>query len=99
MTPTSFCFLLAFIAPIDATNGCTGSLDCSLNGDCVDGVCHCDAPWSGGTCETMRFKPVKKIQGYGMQPNLTTWGGGAIFDGSKYHLFVSAMTNECPLSD
>lgn len=73
-------------------------MDCSLNGDCVDGVCHCDAPWSGGTCETMRFLPVQKTQGYGMQPNLTTWGGGAIYDGSLYHLFVSAMTNDCPLS-
>lgn len=46
----------------------------------------------------MRFLPVKKLQGYGMKTNLTTWGGGAIFDGSKYHLYVSAMTNSCPLS-
>lgn len=46
----------------------------------------------------MRFKPVKPIQGYGMQPNLTTWGGGAIYDGKKYHLYVSAMANKCPLS-
>lgn len=46
----------------------------------------------------MRFKPVQPVQGYGMRPNLTSWGGGAIFDGQRYHLYVSAMTNECPLS-
>lgn len=35
-----------------------------------------------------------------MAPNLTTWGGNAIRDAAtgKYHAFVSAMTNGCPLS-
>ena len=32
-----------------------------------------------------------------MVPNVTTWGGGAIFDGQKHHLFVSRMTNDCSL--
>ena len=85
------------IAAVNAT-GCTGALDCSPNGDCVDGLCHCDASWSGGTCETMGFLPTTRIQGYGMQPNVTTWGGGAIYDGQKDHLYVGAMTNKCPLS-
>jgi hypothetical protein len=31
--------------------------------------------------------------------NITTWGGGAIFDAAtkKYHAFVSRMTNDCLL--
>jgi hypothetical protein len=45
----------------------------------------------------MNFKPVTFPQGYGMRPNVTTWGGGAIFDGSKYHIYVSRMTNDCLL--
>lgn len=33
-----------------------------------------------------------------MQSNLTSWGGGVLFDGQHYHLFVCVMTNSCPLS-
>jgi hypothetical protein len=41
----------------------------------------------------MNFKPVRFPQGYGMEPNITSWGGNAIFDGQRYHLFVAVMTN------
>jgi hypothetical protein len=34
-----------------------------------------------------------------MTPNITTWGGGVIYDGTKHHLFVSRMTNSCPLQN
>ena len=33
-----------------------------------------------------------------MVPNVTTWGGNAIFDGERHHLFVSRMTNNCSLA-
>jgi len=79
-------------------HGCTNALDCSLNGDCLHGLCHCVVPWHGVACETMRFKPATTLQGYGMQPNITSWGGGVLFDGGKYHLYVCVMTNGCPLS-
>ena len=45
----------------------------------------------------MSFKPVTFPQGYGMAENVTTWGGGAIFDGHQYHIYVSRMTNDCLL--
>eukprot|EP01062_Namystynia_karyoxenos_P015553 TRINITY_DN15641_c0_g1_i1.p2 TRINITY_DN15641_c0_g1~~TRINITY_DN15641_c0_g1_i1.p2 ORF type:complete len:508 (+),score=161.14 TRINITY_DN15641_c0_g1_i1:98-1525(+) len=77
--------------------GCGSALDCSLNGECVGGLCHCDPPWSGGVCDVMSFAEVSFPQGYGMQPNVTTWGGGIIAEGDKYHLYVAAMTNDCPL--
>ena len=75
------------------------ALLCSLNGELVNGACKCDKPWSGPACETMNFKPVSFPQGYGMAPKLTSWGGNAIRDPStdKYHIFVSAMTNNCSL--
>lgn len=71
---------------------------CSLNGvlDAKDD-CDCDAPWSGPDCSTMNFNPVRFPQGYGMEPNITSWGGNAIFDGQRYHLFVAVMTNGCSL--
>ena len=53
-------------------------------------------------------------QGYGMVPNITTWGGGILTEtierptdskiagnststSTLYHLYVSRMTNDCPL--
>lgn len=74
---------------------------CSLNGVMGStGACVCDKPWSGPNCSVMNFKPVTFPQGYGMAPNLTSWGGNSIYDPStkKYHIYVSAMTNGCPLS-
>ena len=71
-----------------AVTVCSSALDCSLNGACsASGVCDCEKPWHGPQCELMMFKPVVFPQGYGMAPNLTTWGGGAIFDAAtKKHL-------------
>jgi hypothetical protein len=75
-------------------------MTCSLNGALTNGVCVCDKPWSGPECGTMNFKPVSFPQGYGMAPNLTTWGGNTIHDptAGRWHMYVSAMTNGCPLS-
>ena len=75
--------------------------DCSLNGEKnAAGTCVCDKPWSGPVCSTLNFKPVTFPQGYGMAPNLTSWGGNTIQDPAtgKFHIYVSAMTNGCPLS-
>ena len=79
--------------------GCAADIDCSLNGICNGGSCDCDAPWSGDACETLDVKPVSFPQGYGQSPKTTSWGGGIIKgDDEKYHMFVSRMTNDCPLS-
>ena len=87
---------------------------CSLNGiPTVDGSCLCDSPWTGLECGQLKLLPVPFPQGYGMQPNLTTWGADMFIVGqhpaddgykkthsnssNKYHLFVSVMTKECSL--
>lgn len=78
----------------------TSAPPCSLNGELVGSQCLCDKPWNGPECETLSFRPVIWPQGYGMAPNLTSWGGNVIRDMAtgRYHLYVSAMTNGCPLS-
>ena len=76
---------------------CSTDIDCSLNGLCK-GSCVCDKPWSGASCETMNFRPVTFPQGYGMAPNLTAWGGGAIYDGKNYHSYIHTLTHGCPLA-
>merc|ERR1712130_182423 len=64
------------------------------------GVCACDPPWAGNACGQMMFKPVMMPQGYGMIPNKTTWGGNILtVDGKRFHMYVSAMTNDCGLGD
>eukprot|EP00927_Polykrikos_kofoidii_P078659 TRINITY_DN75465_c0_g1_i1.p1 TRINITY_DN75465_c0_g1~~TRINITY_DN75465_c0_g1_i1.p1 ORF type:complete len:479 (+),score=28.93 TRINITY_DN75465_c0_g1_i1:93-1529(+) len=90
--------LLGSLSEFCASKGCTSPSDCSLNGDCIQGACRCDPPWSGIACESLRFGQVEALQGYGVQPNLTTWGGGVLFDGRRYHLYACVMTNGCPLS-
>lgn len=93
--------LLVACTAVAVSTSCTSDLDCSLNGVCTSGSCVCDKPWSGQGCEKMNFKPVTFPQGYGMAPNLTSWGGGAIYDPGtkKYHAYISVMTNDCLLKD
>ena len=84
-----------------ATGVCVDDADCSLNGACTvaTGTCVCRAPWTGSDCHLLQFKPATFPLGYGMAPNRTTWGGGAIFEAPAklFHLYVSTMTNDCPL--
>lgn len=83
--------------------GCDGSnLCCSLNGiySPDSGGCLCQAPWSGTNCSTLNFLPAKHFpQGYGTEPNSTTWGGNILYSGldGLYHLFVAEMINNCGL--
>ena len=81
---------------------CTDDVGCSLNGACdtLTGRCGCRAPWTGTECHLLAFKPASFPQGYGMSPNITTWGGGALYDPAAglYHLYASRMTNDCSLA-
>ena len=78
---------------------CPGDLCCSLNGAVQqDGSCKCSAPWHGARCEQLGFRPVRRPQGYGIAPAVSSWGGDVLFDGASFHLYVAAMTNNCSLS-
>lgn len=37
---------------------CQDSWNCSLAGECKDGVCVCDKPWTGSDCSQLSFKPA-----------------------------------------
>jgi hypothetical protein len=78
---------------------CTGDLDCFLNGVCSAGQCSCELPWGGAQCNQLITLPVQFPQGYGMTPNVTSWGGNVIFDGTTYHMFVAEMVESCPLTN
>ncbi len=67
-------------------------------------VLHPCAPlwlqWGGEQCNLLQFQPVAFPQGYGMTPNLTSWGGNIVPDpsGTSYHLFAAEMVNGCGLN-
>ena len=83
-----------------ATVVCTDDLNCTLNGVCdlQEGACVCDTPWKGPTCGELDVLPAPRVGAYGMAPNVTSWGGNAVFFEGEYHLYVSEIVNGCGLS-
>ena len=79
---------------------CTTDFECSLNGFCNLSHCICEPPWSGSTCSVLQELPIEFPQGYGQDPPLISWGGSLLTDAetSNHHLYVTAMTNSCPLA-
>jgi hypothetical protein len=79
---------------------CDGDECCSLNGVWSgSGGCECYSPWTGANCSSLDLLPAPPVQGYGMAPNVTSWGGNIIMDfGGTYHLYVAEMVNHCPLN-
>lgn len=72
-------------------------MDCSLNGACNDqGACECDKGWTGDTCEILKLDTTPKVvYGHGAS-NSSSWGGGPpVYDGTKYHLYVTEIAAGC----
>jgi hypothetical protein len=61
--------------------------------DATSGACTCYQPWGGPTCGLLMQGTIDAVQGYGMQPNLTSWGGNVVFFEGLYHLYVAEMVN------
>lgn len=96
MTPISL--LLASLCARDGGK-CATAMECSLNGDCIDGVCSCDPMWTGSPeCSVVAFEPLAAASGYA-NATYSSWGGLPIKDPStgKYHLFHAQFVNHCPL--
>ena len=73
--------------------------ECSLNGvhNPVDSKCECDPGWKGDTCAFLSLAPapppLNPDQGYAPGvaiPDTPTWGGGASFEGGRWHLLVGS---------
>ena len=57
-----------------ATTPCDTELDCSLNGACIDGVCHCDKPWGGRACGVLQYKRNQPLSAKDLYPFNNTAG-------------------------
>lgn len=64
-----------------------------LAADATSGACACYKPWGGATCGVLQQGTIDAVQGYGVQPNLTSWGGNVVFYDGLYHLYVAEMVN------
>lgn len=90
-------FLLPALATASLRGRCSSVLDCSLNGECADGRCSCDAQWAGSPhCDVLAFDATSRQNGYHNE-SFASWGGNAIFEDGKYHLFVAQFVNHCGL--
>ena len=77
---------------------CTSDSDCSLLGECNQGKCICDPGWKGEKCGQVDLLPAPRDGGY-RNATLSSWGGNAIKIDQEWHMFVSAMSHNCSLSD
>ena len=63
-----------------AAGACESALDCSLNGDCVDSVCACDAAWKGSeVCDVLKITAGSEKLGYHNTSGYASWGGNVVF--------------------
>eukprot|EP01079_Euglenida_sp_SAG-EU17-18_P003709 gene3709-690_t len=85
-------------------SACTTAMECSLHGECVAGACKCDPGWAGRDCGVLKLAPTatNDVGSGAIYPppgsNMSSWGGGVIRWGGKYHLFVSEMGGHCGLA-
>ncbi|XP_070560320.1 teneurin-3-like [Ptychodera flava] len=45
--------------------------DCNTNGQCIDGVCHCDTDWQGDDCSIVHRPCLNDCSGHGDCDNMT----------------------------
>ena len=77
---------------------CESVDDCSLNGVCLNSKCVCDNGWKGRHCDLLNLDSVDYNKGY-KNESQASWGGNAIYEDGKWHLFVAEMANGCPLNE
>ncbi len=82
-------------------SACSDAADCSLNGDCVGGMCKCDAAWSGSAaCDVMAFEALDRNNPPGYYNKTeSSWGGFPVkTEDGGYALVHAQMANGCGLS-
>ena len=68
---------LALLAAPALAAGCSSSLDCALNGECVSGACVCDSGWRGADCSALDLVPAAQVSGLHVQ-DTSSWGGSVL---------------------
>ena len=93
-----FIFFITFIEVrsivVSCPAQCKTNLDCSLNGNCLNGVCGCDSGWTGTCCGQLDLAPVNYslTNGGYRHPLTSTWGGNILQDADKkYHMWIAEM--------
>ncbi len=79
---------------------CSNETDCSLAGECVNGMCQCDGWSHGDHCEVLNLEPAdSEAFGYRNDSGYNSWGGASIQDpdSKKWYLFVSQIGGKCSL--
>ena len=90
--------VLLLLAGVTLATACTTDANCWGNGECVSGVCKCDAGWIGTNCTRLDLRPAPVISAYGMKPNVSSWGGLPTKVNGTWHLHCAEMVNGCGLS-
>eukprot|EP01045_Picozoa_sp_COSAG04_P019990 COSAG04_NODE_1998_length_5038_cov_2.280624_4_plen_292_part_00 len=85
----------ALAAAVPIVGSCADDEDCSLNGRCQAQRCLCDPPWSGADCGRLTPRPAPRIGGYGVSPNVTTWGGSVVEYQGEYHMYATEEIVTC----
>lgn len=84
-----------------AASSCARDEDCSLNGLCRGGSCHCDKGWTSSDCGVLDVRPAKSDSGYNMTSQGTSsWGSKIVqdpHDAGLHHLFAAEFTHGCGL--
>ena len=57
------------VMEVKAAGQCSSMMDCSLNGECIEGHCVCDPQWRGAAgnasaCDVMAFEAMNPDTGY-----------------------------------
>lgn len=79
---------------------CTGDVDCWLNGDCIDGVCVCDAAWTGSACNVLVELPSTQLWPPLVLPSneselASSWGASIVQDDDGlWHGFFDVVCGE-----
>ena len=92
-------YVFLTVVTVAASLHCRSVADCSYNGDCDGGLCHCDAAWRGARCESLNLLPARVGAGLnttGSHGPIMSWGGTVNKgDDGKYHMHVAQFVNHC----
>eukprot|EP00656_Telonema_subtile_P013704 TRINITY_DN16965_c0_g1_i3.p1 TRINITY_DN16965_c0_g1~~TRINITY_DN16965_c0_g1_i3.p1 ORF type:complete len:560 (+),score=93.21 TRINITY_DN16965_c0_g1_i3:139-1818(+) len=92
--------LVVVVGLIALAAACKTGLDCSLNGQCVQGACQCLPSWKGDSCDVLNLIPATDATAGGAYRSAYTssWGASvALGPDGTYHMFTSEMANHCGL--
>ena len=85
-------FAAVFLSQHGST-ACNTTADCSLLGDCFEGVCVCLPGWIGESCTTLALAPAPRDSGL-RQSNSSNWCGTVHADpdvAGLWHMWSSDM--------